>query len=163
MPNFDEYFSKTSEKSIIYNGKTIFRVDYFPISNGDRLLITFEKTNSEWKQGILIQLEGIIELVDVQKKIKKGTVFWEDTAPKQIEVVVHPEKSSQSLIVRNTWNYGDSGIESWTNGAAMRIEEIPNGRRYHCNDGHPDENFDDIVFTIQKVDKLAPKKSNKTS
>ena len=42
-------------------------------------------------------------------------------------------------------------LESGHNGAAMIVEEIENGRRYRCNDGAPDEDFDDIVFTVQKI------------
>jgi hypothetical protein len=33
----------------------------------------------------------------------------------------------------------------------MIVEEIENGRRYRCNDGVPDDDFDDIVFTVQRV------------
>jgi hypothetical protein len=32
----------------------------------------------------------------------------------------------------------------------MIVEEIENGRRYYCNDGHPDEDFDDIIFELTK-------------
>jgi hypothetical protein len=35
----------------------------------------------------------------------------------------------------------------------MIIEQLPNdGRRYHCNDGEPDEDFDDLVFRIERVE-----------
>ena len=53
--------------------------------------------------------------------------------------------------IKNIWDPGDGTIFSWIGGAAMIVEEIENGRRYRCNDGHPDENFDDIIFTIQKL------------
>ena len=33
-------------------------------------------------------------------------------------------------------------------GAAMFTENIDHGKRYYCNDGNPDEDFDDIIFTI---------------
>lgn len=36
-------------------------------------------------------------------------------------------------------------------GAAMYSEEIPNGKRYFCNDGEEDEDFDDIIFTVKRV------------
>ncbi|MCB1117403.1 MAG: hypothetical protein KDK50_02345, partial [Chlamydiia bacterium] len=42
-------------------------------------------------------------------------------------------------------------IDKAHNGAAMIVEEIPNGRRYRCNDGEPDDDFDDIVFTITRI------------
>jgi len=32
----------------------------------------------------------------------------------------------------------------------MIIEEIENGKHYQCNDGHPDENFADIVLTVKR-------------
>jgi hypothetical protein len=43
-------------------------------------------------------------------------------------------------------------MDSWHNGAAMIVEESENGRFYKCNDGHPDENFDDIIFHVQVAD-----------
>jgi hypothetical protein len=33
----------------------------------------------------------------------------------------------------------------------MLLEDLPNGRRYHCNDGKADEDFDDIVFRIERL------------
>ncbi len=34
----------------------------------------------------------------------------------------------------------------------MIVEEIENGKRYKCNDGHPDDaDFDNIVFTVQRI------------
>jgi len=34
----------------------------------------------------------------------------------------------------------------------MIVEEIESGFRYHCNDGYPDEDFNDIVFTIERCE-----------
>jgi hypothetical protein len=31
----------------------------------------------------------------------------------------------------------------------MYVEEIPNGRKYYCNDGEPDDDFDDLIFTLE--------------
>ena len=45
------------------------------------------------------------------------------------------------------YRYTDSGY----NGACMYYEEILNGRRYFCNDRVPDEDFDAIIFTVQRV------------
>jgi len=33
----------------------------------------------------------------------------------------------------------------------MIVEKIEGGRRYRCNDGFPDEDFDDIIFTVRKL------------
>ena len=37
------------------------------------------------------------------------------------------------------------------NGAAMYSEDIPDGKRYFCNDGDEDEDFDDIIFMVKRV------------
>lgn len=39
---------------------------------------------------------------------------------------------------------------------AMYSEDIPNGKRYFCNDGVEDDDFDDIIFTVTRVN---PEKS----
>jgi len=33
----------------------------------------------------------------------------------------------------------------------MYSEDIPNGKRYFCNDGVPDDDFDDIIFTVERL------------
>ena len=61
------------------------------------------------------------------------------------------------VIVQNIWevtsHMGRKFTDSGHGGAAMIVEEIENGRRYRCNDGHLDEDFDDIVFSVKRVSK----------
>jgi hypothetical protein len=33
----------------------------------------------------------------------------------------------------------------------MIVDLLPNGRRYRCNDGLADDNFNDIVFRLEHV------------
>ncbi|MEM7176048.1 MAG: hypothetical protein AAF443_09070 [Chlamydiota bacterium] len=74
-------------------------------------------------------------------------------------------KKEKYFVAENRWGtiqveqgekvpcYVDSG--EWAkgncNGAAMYSEDIPNGKRYFCNDGDEDDDFDDIVFSVRKV------------
>src|SRR5262249_40623643 len=44
---------------------------------------------------------------------------------------------------------GNGVMQSWHNRAAMLIDVLPDKRLYRCNDGHPDDNFDDVVFRIE--------------
>lgn len=83
---------------------------------------------------------------------EKGFYLWYDTSPEVVEINVHTKNKSNEnryLSVYNIWSFESKIIHSRHNGAAMYIEELPNGKRYYCNDGHPDDNFDDIVFRLE--------------
>ncbi|NNM43911.1 MAG: hypothetical protein HKM07_06165 [Chlamydiae bacterium] len=158
MPSFQKLFEETDELTIQYKDKILHWADKFPVKDGDVLIASIEKTNSEWIQGLSIDITGSCEVNGKIWKQGKGVkmIFWEDSTvldPKHIEIKIFTKKSF--VVIQNIWesinHLGNKSIDSGHNGAAMIIEEIENGRRYHCNDGHPDENFDDIVFTIQRL------------
>ncbi len=164
MPNFNEMFAKTKGAPLMYKGNTLVMYDKIPFMDGDKILITFENTNSEWKQGVSLSLFGYFNVNG--EDYKDGILLWEDTSPQQQIIILKSENRKRYrskrlppkgiLVVKNIWSYKtDVGvcIHSYLGGAAMMIEEIENGRRYRCNDGHLDENFDDIIFTIQKLSK----------
>ena len=58
MPDFSELFIKTKGNPIQYKGKVLVMVDDIPFEDGNQFLITFEKTNSEWRQGIGLDIFG---------------------------------------------------------------------------------------------------------
>ena len=147
MPNFEELFLKSKGKPVEYNGKEVRMMDEFPAKDGDALILSMEKFNSEWKQGIHLETKGFF-LVNNQK-IKNTIVLWQDSAPKTVEFELSLKKQG-SIIVKNVWDTGDGVMHSWHHGSGIIIEDIPDGKRYFCNDGHPDDNFDDIVFTLSK-------------
>ena len=101
-----------------------------------------------------------IELDEKIFKHGKGMrmLFWADTSAKHIRLKVFTKKGF--VRIDNVWeqtNYysangtlSSKSVEYWCRGAAMIVEEIENGRRYRCNDGTPDEDFDDIIFTITR-------------
>lgn len=159
MPNFDSIFSSSTERPIQYKDKQLFRADYIPFKDGDELQIIFEKTNSEWTQGIGLAVFGYFEING--NRYKERIFLWENTSPKEINIKIYEENSKRKqpkslpikglIAVKNIWNPGNGSADSWCGGAAMIIQEIPNGRRYYCNDGHPDDNFDDIIFSVRKI------------
>lgn len=101
---------------------------------------------------------------DVQVFTKKGSVFisniWEETIYEEqknghfqkengtfshSKIVKYPEgKTVVCSQDSGRWNAG------LCNGAAMYSEDIPNGKRYFCNDGVEDDDFDDIIFTVTR-------------
>ncbi|MGH6614062.1 hypothetical protein [Sphingomonas sp.] len=77
----------------------------------------------------------------------KAIVLWADTAPRIVILEVHANDGV--CQVKNVWDTGDGTMHSWHNGAAMIIEETEFGRRYRCNDGNPNDDFDDIIFRLE--------------
>jgi hypothetical protein len=145
MVVFEKMFRESGGKPVEYQGKIIQLGDEVSVGKAARVKIVFEKTNSQWRQGVALRASGTFEIAG--QKIKRGLALWQDTAPQETEFVVH--SLSGTLDVRNIWDVGDGITESGHNGAAMIVEEIPNGRRYYCNDGKPDDDFDDIIFRLE--------------
>lgn len=147
MPSFQSLFEQSGGQPVVYNGQTIQMVDDLPIVDGQSLSVKFESTDSDWRQGIRIDIDGFFEVNG--QKIDKAILLWHDTAPNKVLLKAHTQEGR--CMVRNLWDVGDGTVHSWHNGAAMIVEGIPNGRRYRCNDGRADDDFNDIIFTIERV------------
>jgi len=138
-------FTKSKGQSIRYKGEILVLIDHFPVDDGAMVQLTFEHFGSPWKQGIALRTNGSFEIGS--QTVWNGIVLWQDTAPRVTQLRV--KTMSGFIEVNNMWDVGDGCVHSWHNGAAMIVEDIATGRRYRCNDGHPDDNFDDIVFRLE--------------
>jgi hypothetical protein len=147
MPSFQEMFEKSAGKPIVYQDKTLVMMDDFPTEGAKTLRLVFEACNAEWRQGVGLRFEGKFKVNG--QIIRRGIVVWQDTAPQTVDLEVIGKVSR--IEVKNVWDVGDGVIHSWHNGAAMIVEPLPNGRRYRCNDGLADDDFDDIVFRLERV------------
>lgn len=170
MTDFSSLFLKSKAKPVEYKGKTIHMAHFLPVKEEDILVASIESTNSDCPQGFCIDVTGWCEYEGEKHKIGKGIrmLFWEDTSYKEMKLIIHPTNGRvviYNICERtsvNTFTYDDAGkplmreskwIDSNNYGAAMIIEEIEkNYFRYRCNDWHPDENFDDIIFTVKKIE-----------
>ena len=124
-------------------------MDNFPTEDSTRLRLYFETCNGEWRQGVVLRVDGDFEVNGKVIGKDKQIVLWHDTAPQIVELGV--PANANMIEVYNVWDSGNVMTDAWHNGAAMIIEEVPNGRRYRCNDGLADDDFDDIVFRIERV------------
>lgn len=167
MENFDELFMESKGQSITYNGNILVGIDRFPVSNGDVLIAAIEQVNSNYRQGFVIDITGHCELDGEIFKQGKGVrmMFWQDTMPKQINLKVFTKKDSVSIY--NIWESTSSyllgtpengtfenefkRVDYFIGNAAMIVDKIENGRRYRCNDGERDADFNDIIFTVKKA------------
>ena len=151
MPDFSELFMESDGQPVEYKGRTLLMIDYFPVPKGEqRIRYRIVSTNSEWKQGIAVSTEGELDFDEGAPLTRGWADLWEHLTTGEGEFTCRSRDGKLKTI--NIWDTGDGCVESWYYGAAMWVEEIPNGRRYHCNDGHPDDNFDDIVFELTCVD-----------
>ena len=167
MPSFSERFIKSKGQPIEHEGKALILADKFPIFNGDKIKIIIESTNSDAKQGISVDITGKCHYMGKEFQQGKGIemIFWEDTSPKEMELTIFAKKDF--IWIQNIWENatlpGSNIPDSGRYGAAMIVEKIKNGRRYCCNDWHPDNNFDDIIFTVQNLGNIADKKKNSSN
>lgn len=148
MPSFEDLFLKSKGKPVVYNGRTIQMVDRLRVRSGQLLKVTFESVNANWRQGVCLSSDGAF--VVNNQTIKKSVVLWHDTAPS--EVLLRVETKKGQCQVKNVWDTGDGAVHSWHNGAAMIVEETASARRYKCNDGRADDDFNDLVFRIEVLE-----------
>ena len=147
MASFEALFVKSKGKPIVYGEKTLVMSDRLPAHPGARFRLVFESANAEWRQGVFLRVSGSGNIVVNGERLTHA-VCWRDNAPAIVDF--EASEGVNSIIVCNVWDCGDGVVHSRHNGAAMIVEELTNSRRYHCNDGVADEDFDDIVFRIER-------------
>src|SRR5262245_43520166 len=125
MPSFEELFLQSKGKPITYNGKVLYLADHFPTTDVAGFRLTFESTNGDWRQGVALDVD--VSFMVRARTIPKSIVLWEDTAPTVVDFKI--SQGPQHMIVWNVWDSGNGVTDAWHNGAAMIVEEIPNGRR----------------------------------
>ena len=126
--------------------------DEFEVKSGDCFKVILEQFNSEWRQGVsMILPNGSFRICGME--FKRQIVLWQHSAPREIdEIVLFLNKNNTgALYIKNVWDTGNGAMQSCHNGAAMYIECLgDNCKRYWCNDGYPDDDLNDIVFSIEK-------------
>lgn len=147
---FEVLFKKSNHKPIEYKGKLVSHTDTIKVPVGKtKFIVRIEQVNSKWQQGILFQSKkDTFHFNNIE--YPKGFHLWSTTSDEEIECAI--ESMTGEFKVWNIWRLEGKSMQYGHNGAALYFEEIPNGRRYFCNDGYPDDDFDDIIFTIEIID-----------
>jgi hypothetical protein len=144
--SFDKMFREAQGKPVPFEGRVLVRVDRVLTDNKQRIKVEFVETNSEWKQGIILETKGDF-MLENGEVVPYRSVFWEDTAPKKFEVQI--KSKNKELLVYNVWDVGNGTMHYWHNGAAMEVKVEGNIRTYYCNDGYPDTDFNDLIFKLE--------------
>jgi len=146
---FEELFEDNNWQPFQYKGRRVCIEDDFAIPIGESLFeLTIEKTKSEWEQGIFLKGNGYFVINDEKKET--GIYLWESTTPRSIRFMFNSKVGD--LKVWNIWRIDKGPMQYGHNGSAMYFEEILYGKRYCCNDGYPDDDFDDLIFTLKIIE-----------
>lgn len=154
--DFNSRFSESKGEPIYYNGKAIILSDKVPAMFNERFLVTIEETNSILIQGI--GLSGDIEVFG--QKGKRSMILESFSIPPDQRARVRSKlpfefevisKSKKGFITIYNMAIEDGRQEWWVYACGMIKEEIENGFRYRCNDKQPNDDFNDIVFKIERI------------
>jgi hypothetical protein len=116
---------------------------------GVSIRLVFKDRKGKWQRGVTNGTDGQLVVEGKTANGRNGIAFWQSKDWDTVEFEV--PGGAAIISVYNLWDCGNGVVDSWHNGAAMIVEEIPNGRRYRCNDGEPDDDFDDIIFRLERV------------
>jgi hypothetical protein len=138
-------------RKIEIDGKIYIARDEIKIVNGDIIRLTFESAKDKRPQAAVLIIDKFLK--DIAKNEKtRGWCLWYSDSTKYIDFECHTKKGI--LEVTHSWMNERGFNEMCFGGSAMRIEDLPDGsRRYYCNDIDLDNDFDDLVFRIQFLNK----------
>lgn len=156
MIEFEKLFKESNGQPIAYNGDIIFMMDKIDAKINDQFLVTIEKTNSIYLQGI-----GFSENVSVfGDTVKRAAVYEHFSVPPDerqrtksklpFSFTVTCKNKKGHITIYNMAMVGEVQ-HWWHNGFAMKKEKTENGWRYKCNDIRPNDDFTDLIFTVEKV------------
>lgn len=151
--DLDKLFREAKGKPVEINGKSLVRLDRFNLpSKKISLNFSFIETNSEWKQGFILKTKGTFK-IDGKEAIEDTIVFWEDTAPN--DFIVNVNSKDRKLLVYNVWDFGNGVTQAWYNGAAIEVKQITDNKViYNCNDGHPNLDLNNLIFSMSWQDNV---------
>jgi len=120
-------------------------IDFVQASAGDEFDLTFEEAQSDWRQGVWLGADGIIEVAGAASASMQ---IWTDNAPDTTRIKV--DEVNGGLFLYNIWDRGH-GPQSQAHTSGMLIKEIEDGWRYSCQSINLNPLFDDIQFRIKRV------------
>ena len=144
--NFDELFNSTPTRPIKYNERELVRMEKFNLLNNlTKCVIHFIEVNSLWRQGVILKTKGdfLVNNLNYPNQI----VLWKDTSPADVDFII--KSRNKELIIFNVWDVGNGTMHFWHNGGAMEVKKENNLRIFYCNDGFPDDDFNDLIFSIE--------------
>lgn len=149
MINFCKKFEESQNAPITIDGVTYYRLYELNVGNATQIVIDVESIKYVWKQAV--HLSSNKPLSDGKDK-STDFVFWFPKGGLFRSAVKHAECSCEPKSKLQVWNVWmvDNAIQSLYNGSAMIVTQIAENKwRFQCNDGHPDDDMNDLIFTLE--------------
>lgn len=157
MESLASLLGKANGGPIEYNGKKVSSGNTLQIRKGDEFELEFLSWNTSFEQGIKLSVDRIKGSVLLNEQLyeKKVLLLWIKGAPKVIRFTCFTKKEQGVLTLQNLWNV--QGMTMYGDGnAGLYFDDInETTREYHCSCGYPGSpvNFDDLVFSLRKIEK----------
>ena len=151
-------FSIESTKSNYPQGFCVRVFDGYLKTNGESMPRRKKATVLFWEDSEILNVKNI----QIQVVTKQGYIFIKNIWEIDVFGYVGCRQKESGEIESGFIKYDESkkeacyyGGDQWLmdrgNGAAMYSEDIEDGKRYFCNDGDLDNDFDDIIFTVKRL------------
>lgn len=161
MPDFQSLFEQNNCRPVLWNGKLVCIEDRWPCSGGERYVLRFISATDSRPQAASLTVIGgyglVVDGIHVSGPRKDSILWYHLYKDLDVNIVIpkYSKKVDTIFSVMNAWDQGLGRIESGHGGAAMivteRIDSEGVQRLYRCNDFDPDDDFDDLVFTITRI------------
>lgn len=143
--DFESLFQRSKGQPVNVEGVEYCLMRRMQVDEPCLMRIVFVSSRPPNKQGIHIESDQGLKVNNIDAE---SVVLWEDTSPRMVDCAV----SGGEVRIWNVWDVGDGVAQSWHNGAAMIVEEeSPSRLIYKCNDGRPNADCNDLVFTCEMV------------
>lgn len=136
-PTYNEEFRQRGIPDVV-------KIEAFPL-NGADITVIFESARvEERRQGVWLKTDAGIW---IEGEMCPSVELWYDTAPEVVSCQCL--SADKRLYLYNIWE-ANSSRGSLSYGSGMLVEQLPNGRRYRCNDIGFETSFDKLVFRIEQ-------------
>ena len=127
----------------------VVSVDALPINKDQLIKVTMISTNSPNMQGAYFDITAGTGYIEFRDKRSRGIALWWGDLPR--EVVFKCHSVPKLLSIFNGYRT-ERGIYSNMYKSGMLLEEKDNNIIYHCKEGAYSETFDNIIFSVERIE-----------
>lgn len=149
MKDFSPLFEASQGEPIVAEGTVLHRRYWLEVGEGDRLLLRFVSSTSEYIQGLRLMAERC--QLSVENFKGKELVLWTDTAPEQVTVRVLKVTKGARVGLLNVWKdrQHQTMMYALTSSAMKVVHTTASEFKLLCSDGSGSPDFTDLVVEVQ--------------